>query len=85
MSRNYSKKDRRDAALICAISASSDDPRHWYSDIADALGASAAATCLASDALVAAYTHERYDRDERLWPRADDALAERLIIEGFQL
>jgi hypothetical protein len=80
----YTKKDRENAALICAIAASSKDACPLYREIQRELAASDDAGALAHDAW-------RYVRDQLRdpfghapeWVREHDAEAESLLRTGW--
>ena len=71
------RKVREEAAMICAIAASSGPRYRFYSEVAEFIGASDAAWSLAADAFSWALTMEDSD------PRVHDAEAEALIRTGW--
>lgn len=77
--RHYTEEVREQAALVCAIAASSEGLFPWYHDIAECLGldAGSAALELAVDAWFEVRAHGLG------WNREVDAEAEALIRTGW--
>ncbi len=75
---------RREAALICAISASwpADRSDPDYPSIGWLIGASNDALCVAAETLVA-IPDDGSPSGHRLWRREDDAEAEALLRTGY--
>jgi hypothetical protein len=79
MGKRISKRAREEAALICAVAASSDFPARFYGNAAMDLGVSQAAYRLAGNALQKAFEQEHGDAIERAY----DAEAESLLRCGW--